>query len=208
MVLAGVIVAAVVVLWLSATLQAAFVEALRVSGDYIDQYPVTSRVLFVGLAAFSAMLVLFSSVALVPVAVHAWGQGETFVLLLGGWFLGANLAYFIGRYLGRRATEYFVAASTLDRYGHLLSARMSVFEVTIVKLTLPSEVPSFALGIVRYPVPKLIPVLLGSELPFALWAVYLGAALIEDRRVAFLVVLLAGFTLVAVLTHRLLRRRR
>jgi hypothetical protein len=77
-----------------------------------------------------------------------------------------------------------------------------------VKLTLPSEVPSFALGIVRYPVPKLIPVLLGSELPFALWAVYLGAALIEDRRVAFLVVLLAGFTLVAVLTHRLLRRRR
>jgi len=27
---------------------------------------------------------------------------------------------------------------------------------------------------------------LASELPFALWAVYLGAALIEDRHAAFL----------------------
>jgi len=30
------------------------------------------------------------------------------------------------------------------------------------------------------------PVRLASELPFALWAVYLGAALIEDRHAAFL----------------------
>jgi len=205
--LVAVIVGAVALLWLSASLQAAFIEALQLTKDYIARHPVASRLAFVALAAFSAMLVLFSSVALVPVAVYAWGQGETLLLLLGGWFSGASLAYFIGHRFGRRVTEYFVAARTLDRYGHLLSVKMSVAEVAMLKLALPSEMPSFALGIIRYPLPKFVPVLLASELPFALWAVYLSAALIEDRRAAFLLVLLAGFALVAIVTRRLLQRK-
>jgi uncharacterized membrane protein YdjX (TVP38/TMEM64 family) len=205
--LAAAIVAAVALLWLSASLQAVFIEALQLSKDYLDRYPLGSRLAFVGLAAFSAMLVLFSSVALVPMAVNAWGQVETLLLLIGGWFIGANLAYFIGRRFGRRATTYFVAERTLDRYGDLLSVRMSVTEVALLKLALPSEMPSFALGIIRYPFAKFVPVLLASELPFALWAVYLSAALIEDRRATFLLVLLAGFAAIAVVTRRLLSRR-
>lgn len=204
--LAALIVAVVALLWLSATLQAAFIEALALSKGFIDMHPVASRLAFIALAAFSAMLVLFSSVALVPIAVHAWGQGETLLLLMAGWFVGGNLAYGIGHRFGRRVTEYFVAAHTLDRYGHLLSAEMSVAEVTVLKLALPSEMPSFALGIVRYPLRKFVPVLLASELPFALWAVYLSAALLDDRRAAFVLVLLAGFVAIGVLTHRLLRR--
>jgi uncharacterized membrane protein YdjX (TVP38/TMEM64 family) len=205
--LVAVIVGAAALLWLSVSLQAAFNEALQLSKDAIARQPVASRLAFVALAALSALLVLFSSVALVPVAVYAWGQGETLLLLLGGWFIGGNLAYFIGRRFGRRVTEYFVAARTLDRYGHLLSVQMSMAEVAILKMALPSEMSSFALGIIRYPLPKFVPVLLASELPFALWAVYLGAALIEDRRMAFLLVLLAGFAAVAIVTRRLLRGR-
>ena len=205
--LVAVIVAVVAILWLSASLQAAFIEALRLSEDYISRHPMASRLAFLALAALSALLVLFSSVALVPVAVHAWGQGETLLLLMGGWFIGANLAYFAGRRFGRRVTEYFVAERTLNRYGHLLSVQMSVAEVAILKLALPSEVSSLALGTIRYPLPKFLPVLFVSEMPFALWTVYLGAALIEDRRAAFLLVLLAGFTAVVILTRRLLSRR-
>lgn len=205
--LVAVIVAAVTLLWLSASLQALFIEALQFSKDYIVRHPLASRLAFIALAAFSSMLVLFSSVALVPVAVYAWGQVETLFLLTGGWFVGASLAYFIGRRFGRRVTEYFVAPRTLDRYGHLLSAQMSIAEVAMLRLALPSEIPSFAMGIIRYPLPKFATVALASELPFALWAVYLSAALIEDRRAAFLVVLLAGFAAAAIVTHRLLRRR-
>lgn len=202
--LVAVIAATVTVLWLSATLQAAFIEALKLSKAFIELHPLASRLAFVVLAALSAMLVLFSSVALVPAAVYAWGPQQTLLLL--GWFIGAMLAYAIGRRFGRRVTEYFVAAGTLDRYGHLLSAQMSVAEVALLKLALPSEMPSFALGIVRYPLPKLLVVLLASELPFAMWAVYLSAALIEDRRAAFLFMLLAGFAAIALVTRRLLRR--
>jgi uncharacterized membrane protein YdjX (TVP38/TMEM64 family) len=206
--LVAVIVAMVALVWLSASLQAAFLEALQLSKGLIDRHPLASRAAFIALAALSAILMLFSSVALVPIAVYAWGQQQTLLLLMLGWFLGGNLAYLIGRRFGRGVTEYFVAAATLDRYGHLLSARMSVTEVALLKLSLPSEMTSFALGIVRYPLPKFIPVLLASELPFALGAVYLSAAFIEDRRAVFLLVLLAGFAALAVITRRLLLRQR
>ena len=205
--LAAAIVAAVAMLWLSAVLQVAFLDALQFSSDVIARHPVASRLAFVALAAFSALLVLFSSIALVPVAVYAWGQSETVLLMMTGWFVGASLAYGVGRAWGRRAAEYFVSAQTLDCYRQLLSTQMSVAEVAILKLALPSEVTSLALGILRYPLRRFVPVLLASELPFALWAVYLSAALIDDRRAAFLLLLLAGFAAAAVIARRALRRR-
>ncbi|MBS3911569.1 MAG: hypothetical protein KGZ70_07025 [Hydrogenophaga sp.] len=205
--LAAVIIALAALLWASASLHATFIDALQFSKDYVESQPLVSRLAFVVLAALSAMLVLFSSIAVVPVAVYAWGQGETLLLLTGGWFLGANLAYLIGHLFGRRATLFFVPAETLDHYAELLSVRMSVAEVALLKLALPSEMPSFALGIMRYPLTKFWPVLLASELPFALWAVYLSAALIENRFAAFVAVLLAGLAVAAVIGRRLLRRR-
>jgi uncharacterized membrane protein YdjX (TVP38/TMEM64 family) len=128
---------AVVLLWTSATLHAAFIEPLHLSQALIEQHPLASRLAFIALAVASAMLVLFSSVALVPVAVFAWGQGQTLVLLMLGWFIGANLAYVIGRHLGRRVARYFVATATLDHYEHLLAKRMSVTSVTILKRCRP-----------------------------------------------------------------------
>ncbi len=128
--------------------------------------------------------------------------------MTAGWFVGGNLAYLVGRHFGRRAAEHFVAAPTLDRCGQLLSAQTSVLEVTLIKLAVPSEVPSLALGIIRYPVRKLVAVLLASEVPFALWAVHLSAALIEDRRLVFLGVLLAGIAAAGVVARRLLLRQR
>lgn len=193
-------------LWLSATLNRAFADALLFSKAFVDGYPVASMVAFVALAAVSAMFVLFSSIVTVPVAVFAWGQMQTLFLLVLGWFIGAMLAYFIGRRFGRRAAEYFVSPAALDRYGRLVVTELSVMSVVLLKLALPSEVPSFALGIVRYPLPKYMIVLVLSELPFALWAVYLSGALIADQRAVFVLLLLAGFLGVGVATAAILRR--
>lgn len=204
---AALIVAAAALLWLSGELHAAFIESLELSKALIEQYPLGSRLAFIVIAAVSATLVLFSSVALVPVAVYAWGEEQTLGLLMLGWFAGANMAYFVGRRFGRRLTEYFIAARTLERYGHLLAGELSVAAVAVLRLSLPSEMPSVAMGILRYPASKFQIVALASELPFALWAVYLSAALIDDRRALFLLLLLAGFAALAILTHRLLRRQ-
>jgi len=206
--LVAVLVALALVLWGSATAQEHFAAGLEYTRAIIDSRPVFSQVVFVALAAGSAMLMFFSSVALVPLAVNAWGAEYTLLLLMIGWFTGANLAYFIGRWFGRRVTEYFVAADTLDRYGHLLSAKLKVGEVTLLKLALPSEMPSFALGIMRYPIAKLMIVLLASELPFAVWAVYLSVALINEQRAIFIAVLVAGFVLLGLVTRRIINRMR
>jgi uncharacterized membrane protein YdjX (TVP38/TMEM64 family) len=206
--LAAALVAAVTVLWLSAALQAAVFDALRFSKDTIAEHPIATRVLFVLLSAGSALLFLFSSLPLIPIAVHAWGQFETLVLLATGWFMGGAIAYGIGRRFGRRAAEYFVAPAALERYGKLFSARMTVAEVALVKLALPSEVTSLALGVIRYPAHKLMIVLPASELPFAVWTVYLSAAFIEDRRLVFVLVLLAGLAAVAVVTRHLVLGQR
>lgn len=206
--LAATVVAAVAVLWLSAALQAAVVDALEFSKDYIERHPVASRAAFVALAASSALLFLFSSLPLVPIAVHAWGQFETLAWLATGWFVGGNIAYLVGRRFGRRAAEVFVDASALDRYGRLLSARLSIPEVTLIKLALPSEVTSLALGIVRYPWPRLLIVLTASELPLAVWTIYLSVAFIEDRRLVFVLVLLAGVAAVGIMARRLLLQQR
>ena len=202
----AVIFAVVALLWLSASLQAAFVDALEFTKEFAERHPISSRLVFVALAGFSAILMFFSSVALVPVAVHAWGEAETFALLMLGWFLGGHLAYAIGLFLGRRVTEYFVSERELDRLGNVLSAQMSVFEVALIKTALPAEAPSIVLGVLRYPYLKLVPVLLMSELPFALWSVYLGLALVEDRRLLFVLVLLGGFAALALLARRVARR--
>lgn len=203
--LLAVVIAGVTVLWTSATLHSAFIESLQFSDALIERYPWASRLAFVALGGVSGMLILFSSVAIVPVAVSAWGQEQTLVLLMLGWFIGASAAYVIGRRFGRRVAEHFVATATLAHYEGLLT-KMSVTSVAILKLALPSEVPSFAMGIARYPVVTFLIVVVASEVPAAVWVVYLTAALIEDRRAAFLVVLIGGFAAAALITYRLLRR--
>lgn len=194
-------------LWLSVTLNRAFTDTLLLSKAFVEEHPVASMIGFVALAAVSAMFVLFSSIVTVPVAVFAWGQTQTLLLLMLGWFIGAMLAYFIGRRLGRRVAEYFVAPATLDHWGHLVTKELSVMSVVLLKLALPSEGPSFALGLMRYPMPKFVIVLLLSELPFGVWAVYLTAALIDDRRALFVLLVLAGFLGVGIATAAMLRRR-
>ena len=203
-----VLVALALLLWGSVTAQEYFSAGLDYTRTIIESRPVLSQVVFVGMAAVSSILLFFSSVALVPLAVNAWGPGYTLLLLMIGWFVGANLAYCIGRWFGRRVTEYFVAADTLDRYGHLMSSKLKISEVALLKLALPSEMPSFALGIVRYPIAKLTIVLLASELPFALWAVYLSVALISEQRAVFVAVLVAGFVLLGLMTRRIINRMR
>jgi uncharacterized membrane protein YdjX (TVP38/TMEM64 family) len=60
------------------------------------------------------------------------------------------------------------------------------------------------MGIVRYPPLTFLIVAIASELPAAVWVVYLSAALIGDERVAFLLTLVAGFAVVGFFTYRLL----
>jgi uncharacterized membrane protein YdjX (TVP38/TMEM64 family) len=55
-------------------------------------------------------------------------------------------------------------------------------------MALPSEVPGYLLGLVRYRFAKFVTALSLAELPFALATIYLGASFIERRALVFLAV--------------------
>ncbi len=184
--------------WIFSAFQEVVTQTLSLSKAYIELYPILGIFIFLALAVVSAFFMFFSSIVIVPVAVFAWGELTTFLFLLLGWFIGAMIAYMVGKNFGRRVVEYFVSKKKIDEYGNLISKEMGFFDIVFLKLALPSEAPSFFLGIVRYPFLKYIVVVIISELPFAIWAVYLGEAFVDDNRILFLGTLIAGFAFLSI----------
>ncbi len=189
------IIGVVLLIWFSVVAHQLFSNVLVSAEEIIRSYPISGIFIFTIVAALSAMFTFFSSVILVPIAIFVWGEMTTFFLLILGWFVGGVFAYYIGKHLGRRATGYFVPMEKINYYEKWISKDVSVLFILFWKLILPSEVPSFLLGIIRYPFLKYIFVVLFSELPFAFWVVYASQAFLGEQRLLFLLILIGGFIL-------------
>jgi uncharacterized membrane protein YdjX (TVP38/TMEM64 family) len=161
--------------------------------------------LFVALSALSAMLSFFSSSALVPVGVYVWGARTTVLLLWTGGVLGGAAGYWMARTLGRRLVKRLVPEAPFRRYETFFRTRAHWRTVLLFRVALQSELPSYVLGVLRYPFPRYIPMIVLGELPFVLFAVYLGETLLERNGLVFAVALLAGVGL-TVLAFRVLQR--
>lgn len=170
----------------SDTAHAGLVWFLDVTEPMITGHPVGGAVLFIGLAALSAMLAFFSTAMLVPVALDAWGTAPTVALLWTGWMLGGMGAYGVGRRFGRPIVARLASEARLARYERWLSAQASFGFVLLFMLALQSEVPGYVLGLARYALSRFLLALALIEIPFAIFTVYVGAGLVE-RRLALLV---------------------
>jgi uncharacterized membrane protein YdjX (TVP38/TMEM64 family) len=142
------------------------------------------------------MLAFVSSWVLVPFAVFTWGPAGALALLWTGWLLGGAASYALGRALGRPALRWLVPQRLLARYEDRFGRRMPFHVVLLVQLSLPSEIPGYLLGVVRYSFFRYLAALGIVELAYGVVTVYLGQGVL-DRRV---VPILAGFTALAALT--------
>ncbi|MDE3151573.1 MAG: TVP38/TMEM64 family protein [Gemmatimonadota bacterium] len=190
----------------SSTVHAELLRLMADSEKIITEHPVGGASLFFVLAALSAMLAFFSSAVIVPVGVYAWGKLGCLALLWTGWWLGGLGAYAIGRFLGRPVVAALTSADTLERYQRKLTANAPFGLVLLFQLALPSEVPGYLLGLVRYSVLRFAAALAIGELPFALGTVYLGASFLE-RRIPLLLALGALGIAFSLWAARLLHRR-
>lgn len=154
-------------------------RALEIARRLIVQHPVWGLVAFVGFSALSAMLAFVSTAVLVPVGISAWGELGTMALLWTGWLIGGATAYTIGRFLGRSIVRLIVSSEQMERYEGSISDRVGWTAVFFFQLALPSEVPGYLLGIVRYPFVLYLSALALAELPFAVGAVYFGKSFLE-----------------------------
>lgn len=158
--------------------------------------PAYAMALIVLLSALAAMLAFVSSWVLVPFAIFTWGAPLALLLLWTGWLLGGAASYAVGRFLGRPAMRWLVRSDTLARYEQRFARRMPFYVVLLVQLSLPSEIPGYLLGVVRYSFLRYLAALGLVELAYGIVTVYLGQGVLERR----IVPVLGGLTLLTLIT--------
>lgn len=185
-------------------------RAIDAAGRLVLVHPVWGGAAFVLLAALSAMLAFFSSAVVVPVALTAWGTVPTLLLLWLGWWLGGVCSYAVGRLLRRSVVERFAAPERVAYYARLVSQRLPFPLLLLFQAALPSEIPGYVLGIVRYRFATYLLALGLAELPYAVGAVVLGDSFLAGRYVPMLAVGIFGIVAVVwagVQLHRTLQAR-
>jgi uncharacterized membrane protein YdjX (TVP38/TMEM64 family) len=199
----AVIVSLGLLLVLARPVHAWLLTAFDAAATLIGDRDTLGMVVFVLLAAISAMVAFLSSAVLVPVAIQAWGPTICFVLLWVGWFTGGLAGYAIGRYLGRPAVELLVPSETLKRYEGWIESGKSLLPMLMVQLAIPSDLASYLFGLVRCRFVVFAAALAVAEVPYALGAVYLGSSFLERRVLPLAVLGIAGVLISAWAVHRL-----
>jgi uncharacterized membrane protein YdjX (TVP38/TMEM64 family) len=183
----------------SEVLHAALVDVLVASDAIIASHPYLGAALFVVLSAVSAMLAFASVAVFVPAAVFTWGEPSSILLLWLGWILGGACSYCVGRFLGRRVVKWLTAETLLQRLERTMGPATPFGIVALFQLALPSEIPGYVLGLVRYSFPKYMLALGLIELVYAVAVVHLGASFVERRAGMVLAtgVVVAAFSIAA-----------
>jgi len=190
----------------SDTIHRTLLRLLSGTEAIIAAHPVGGVSLFILLSALSAMLAFFSTAVFVPIAIHAWGERLSIVLLWTGWLLGGICSYAVGRFLGRPIVRTLTSGRALARFEHRISNRAPFTLVLLFQLALPSELPGYLLGLVRYTFVKYVLALGIGELPYAVGTVYLGVSFVERRTSALLGLGLAGALLIVWAFHTFQKR--
>ena len=202
--LAGVIVLAVALMALD-PLHDVVARILDRAAALIAVHPLGGKLIFVVASALSAMLAFFSSAIVVPAAVLAWGPRTTLLLLWISWLAGGCCTYAIGRTLGGRIAAWLIAPDRLAYYANRVSRTASIGTVILFQIALPSEIPGYALGTVKYSFPRYLAALAIAELPYAIGAVYLGDSFVHRNYALRVAIGVAGVA-ASVLTIRALHR--
>lgn len=184
-------------------------QATEWAEGIMKPHPVQGGVIFFLFSAGSAMLAFTSSVVLVPPANLVWGKAVTFLLLWGGWTAGAMAAFAIGK-----LAEPFLLRhgyrETLRKYQQFVSKRMKFWAVLVFCIAVPSEVPGYVFGSMKYPFWKFVAAIAIAEGLYGIGVIVAGDSLVDAKPgVLFMaigamiaVAVIAGF----VLRH--LKRRR
>ncbi len=174
----------VLIFWSSAALQEEYARLVVFFEGHAANQPVLSVFIFLVFTILSVLFFFFSSFLVVPVAVSVWGSFITTMLLLLGWFIGAIFSYAVGRYAGYPILRYFIPEAKLSYYDRLFSENSSLLSIFLLRFTLPSEIPGYMLGVLRFHFSKYLWVTLLAEIPYAFVIVYaFDAILTKDPMV-------------------------
>lgn len=178
------------------------------AGTLIEGHGVAGPAVFLLLSMLSAMLAFFSTAVLIPITVTAWGKTATLLLLWTGWFLGGVVSFAIGRFLGRPVVRHFIAADRLDKYEREIRKLVGFPQLLLLQFALPSEIPGYVTGMLRFRPRRYFLALAIGELPFAIGAVFLGESFLHGNLVTVILVGAAGIAMTWTAGRILYRKAR
>ncbi len=158
--------------------------------DVMTSHPVSGALVFFLFSAISAMIAFASSAVLVPSAIATWGHVITFVLLWGGWMAGAAAGWSIGR-LARPLLNRLGYEEKLDKYQKWVGKSMPFWGALLFCIAIPSEVPGYLFGSVRYPFLKFFAAMGIAEAVYAIGVVAVGENLLTDKPIPLLLAITA-----------------
>lgn len=161
-------------------------RALTAAETLIAAHPALGAVVFVLLAAVSALLAFFSSALLLPAAVFTWGNTFTFVLLWLGWLLGGIGTYALGHALRTPEWDASRTPGQFLFYLRRLRGDITFVLVLLLCLALPSEVPGYLCGYLGVRLRTYFAALALAEFPYAVGAVLLADGVV-NRHIGWLV---------------------
>ena len=166
----------------------------------ISEAPLLGMLAFVLLSMLSAMVAFFSSALLAPIAVYAWGKAGCLALLWCGWFLGGVASYCIGRFFGRSVASIIIGEEKIANWEGQVGERTKFIHILLFQAVVPSEIPGYVLGILRYRFLFYLTALGITEIPYAIATVYLGEAFLQGESTVFIlvgvgIIVLAAFLL-------------
>lgn len=162
------------------------------SEGLIAMEPVLGMAVFVLLAMLSAMVAFFSSAIIVPIAVYAWGKGTCLILLWLGWLLGGIASFCIGRFLGRKVAATLIGEEKLAGWQSQVGERARFTHILLFQAVVPSEIPGYVLGILRYRFTYYLAALAITELPYVIGVIYVGESFLKGE--GTLIILLGAAT--------------
>lgn len=170
----------------------------------MSAHPVVGAAVFFLFAAISAMLAFTSSVVLVPPANLVWGKLITFLLLWGGWIAGAIAAFGIGN-VARPLLVRLGYQNKLSKYQQFVSRRMKFWTTILSCIAVPSEIPGYVLGGLRYPFLKFLGAIAIAESIYAFGIVIAGQNLVTAKPVP-LIIAIAALIIIATTARLLLQK--
>ncbi len=126
-----------------------FAEPVTFFKTYISGMDIVSYVTYVLLLIVAVVLMPLTVMPLIPLAASILGPFMTAILSILGWTLGAMIAFLISRHLGRPVLKKFISLQKLDDLLEIFPDRTRFLFVVILRLTLPVDIVSYALGLTK-----------------------------------------------------------
>lgn len=181
----GALILLVGLIGLSGVLQERADQIIAWTEQIIARAPMFGMLVFVLLAMASAMVAFFSSAFLAPIAINAWGAGTCAALLWCGWLLGGVASFCIGRFLRHSVATSLVGEDKILYWEGRISERARFRHILFFQAVVPSEIPGYVLGILRYRFLLYLAALAITEVPYAIGVVYLGESFLRGETTVF-----------------------